>query len=152
MSETDARRLLADSDHAVLCLQNPGGGGYGVPINYVWDEKDTIYMHSASDGHKLRCVRACPQASLVVTGAAQVLPPLFSTAYESVVAQGVVEIVEDAGEKRQALELLIRKLTPGEVERGLQYIDRALESTAVLRLRISRFCGKAHRPHTGSPA
>lgn len=144
LTESDAGAMLAGSTHGVLCLQHPGGGGYGVPLNYVWDGADCLYMHCAGDGLKLRCLQANPQVSFVILGEATILPAQFSTEYESIVVQGTMEIVADTSEKRRALELLIRRLTPGEITRGMQYIDRALAATTVLRLRIREFCGKAH--------
>lgn len=152
MAEADARQLLSTSTHGILCLQAPTGGGYGIPLNYAWNEADCIFMHCASEGFKMKCIETNPLASLVVTGSSRLLPAQFSTAYESVVVQGRVDIVTDAAEKRQALKLLIHRLTPGEAARGAEYIGRALAATTVLRLRIREFCGKAHRTHTGSPA
>ena len=51
----------------------------------------------------------------------------------------------DEEEKIHALRLLIEKLTPQETHRGEQYIARAVQATAVIRLRITGICGKAHR-------
>lgn len=44
MTEQDARLLLAEATCGVLCMENIDGGGYGIPINYAWDEEDSIYF------------------------------------------------------------------------------------------------------------
>ena len=152
LNETDARQILQSGEYGVLSLQAPEGGGYGVPMNYVWDGADSLYLHCAGEGFKLCCLQAQPKASFVIIRHHNILPEKFSTAYESVILQGECNIVTDDEEKRAALMLLIRKLTPGETARGAAYIDRALAITTVLRFSINSFCGKAHRNHTGSPA
>ncbi len=152
LNETDPRLLLQSGEYGVLSLQAPEGGGYGVPMNYVWDGADSLYLHCAGEGFKLCCLQAQPKAGFVIIGSHNILPEKFSTAYESVMLQGECSIVTDDEEKRTALQLLIRKLTPGEAVKGAAYIDRALATTTVLRLSINSFCGKAHRNHTGSPA
>lgn len=151
-TEEAACHLLQHSEHGVLCLQDSDGGGYGIPLNYVWDGATHIYMHCAPEGHKLECIRLAPRATFVVTGPARILPALFSTAYESVLVHGTIGEVTDEEEKRHALMLLIRKLTPQEASRGKQYIARGIQATTVLRFSIRQICGKAHRSQTGSPA
>ena len=147
MTEQDARLLLRGATHAVLCMENIEGGGYGIPINYAWDEEDSIYFHCAASGHKLSCLQNNPRVSLVVLKAPCVLGEQFSMAYESVIVQGNVDIVNSSEEKRKALALLIQRITPQHIERGEQYINRAVDVTTVLRLKISEFSGKSHASH-----
>lgn len=54
-------------------MQEPEGGTYAVPMNYAWDGESSIYMHSAPEGHKLRCPATCPRVALVIIGAVEVL-------------------------------------------------------------------------------
>ena len=147
MPEQNARLLLREATHAVLCMENISGGGYGIPINFAWDENDSIYFHCAATGHKLRCLQNNPRVSLVVLKEPGVLGEQFSMAYESVIVQGKVGIVMQTEEKRKALTLLIQRITPQHIERGEQYIDRAIDATTVLRLTLSEWCGKSHIPH-----
>lgn len=147
MTEQDARLLLAEATCGVLCMENIDGGGYGIPINYAWDEEDSIYFHCASIGYKLRCIQNNPRVSLVVLKDPCVLGEQFSMAYESVIVQGNVDIVNEPEEKRKTLTLLIQSITPQYIERGEQYINRAIDATTVLRLKISEFSGKSHPSH-----
>ncbi|MGN1309864.1 MAG: pyridoxamine 5'-phosphate oxidase family protein, partial [Akkermansia sp.] len=107
----------------------------------------SFYFHCAGMGHKLRCIQNNPRVSLVVLKAPGVLGEQFSMAYESVIVQGNVDIVNNSEEKRKALTLLIQRITPQHIERGEQYINRAIDITTVLRLRISEFSGKSHSSH-----
>ena len=52
LDESRARELLQAGEYGVLSMATEQGG-YGVPINYVLVE-DTIYLHCAPEGRKLR--------------------------------------------------------------------------------------------------
>lgn len=47
LDQPEATELLRRGEYGILCMQRPEGGGYGVPLNYVWDEADAIYIHCA---------------------------------------------------------------------------------------------------------
>ena len=145
LPEESACQLLSENESGILCMQDTAGGGYGVPLNYVWDGAEALYMHCAGEGHKLDCLRQEPRVTFVITGSSRILPAKFSTAYESVLVHGRACIVEAENEKIRALQLLIQKLTPQEQARGGEYIARAIHATTVIRLSIERVCGKAHR-------
>ena len=53
MDEDRARELLRTSEYGVLSMADTDGTGYGIPVNYVWDGADSIYIHCAPEGHKL---------------------------------------------------------------------------------------------------
>ena len=55
LDEARARDLLAGGRFGVLSLVD-GDGAYGIPVNYVWDGDDSLYVHCAPDGRKLRCI------------------------------------------------------------------------------------------------
>ena len=57
LDQPEATELLRRGEYGILCMQRPEGGGYGVPLNYVWDEADAIYIHCAPEGRKLHCLR-----------------------------------------------------------------------------------------------
>ena len=84
LDEARARELLAGSRFGVLSLVD-GDGAYGIPVNYVWDGDDSLYVHCAPDGRKLRCIDRRDRVSFCVVGATEVCPAQFTTAYESIV-------------------------------------------------------------------
>lgn len=145
MSEPQAKHLLEEGIVAVLAMQQLGGGAYAVPMNYVWDGEAALYLHCAPEGHKLRCLSACPHVSLVITEAVKVLPAMFSTAYRSLVVQGVAHVVTAGSEKLRALALMLQKYAPDNLSAGQVYMERAVAQTTILRVDISTWCGKEHR-------
>lgn len=145
LEEHAARQLLDTAEFGTLCLQDTAGGGYGVPLHYVWDGEETLYLHCAPEGHKLDCLAAEPRACFVITGRSRILPEAFSTAYESLLLHGNVSTVTDETEKLSALRAFLTKYTPQAGERGQHFLRQAGARTAVLRFRIRFASGKTNR-------
>ncbi len=145
LDEASARRLLKEAEYGVLCLQALHGGGYGVPLHFVWNGADGIYLHCAPEGHKLECPAAEPRACFVITGHSRTLSEVFSTAYESLLLHGNVSTVTDETEKLSALRAFLIKYTPQAGERGQHFLRQAPPRTAVLRFRIRAVSGKTNR-------
>ena len=84
----EARAFEILKEGGILSMRTEeGDGAYGIPINYVWDRGNSIYIHCAPVGRKLRCIDACPNVSFCVTGHSKVIPDKFTTGYESIVLQ-----------------------------------------------------------------
>ena len=79
LTEAEARGLLAAGEYGVLSMCD-GGEAYGIPVSYVWDGAESLYIHCAPEGRKLRCVAASPRVSFCVTGPTHVVPERFTTA------------------------------------------------------------------------
>lgn len=144
LDEEDARRLLAGGEYGVLSLVD-GQDAYGIPVSYVWDGQERIYVHCAPEGKKLRCIRQNGRFSFCVVGRTNVLPGEFTTEYESVVACGTAsaEITDD--EKRKALELIVGKYSPQYRELGMKYLEKSFARTRIIRLDIASWAGKSKK-------
>lgn len=145
LDEPSARRLLKEAEYGILCMQALHGGGYGVPLHFVWDEADAIYLHCAPEGRKLECLAAEPRACLVITGKKHILPKAFSTAYESLLLHGEVSPVTGAEEKHATLRAFLQKYTPESGERGEHFLQHTAARTVVLRFRIISASGKTNK-------
>lgn len=88
LDEARAFEILKEGEFGILSMRTENGdGAYGIPLNYVWDRGNSIYIHCAPVGRKLRCIDACPNVSFCVTGRSKVIPDKFTTGYESIVLQ-----------------------------------------------------------------
>lgn len=47
LEKEKAISLLKNGEYGVLSMQDEENGAYGVPINYVWNKKNSIYIHCA---------------------------------------------------------------------------------------------------------
>ena len=66
MPEDKAYQLLQEGEYGVMSMITPEGMPYGIPINYVWDGNDSLYIHCAPEGKKLRCLQSSPQVSFAI--------------------------------------------------------------------------------------
>ncbi len=142
LNEQAAIELLSGGEYGVLSLQAEAGGGYGIPINYVWDGKQSVYVHCAPDGEKLRCVAVNNQVSFCVVGKTEVISEKFTTNYESIVLKCVAVQVVDDEERVRAMELLVEKYSPDFKAKGHSYIFKSISHTVIIRLEVREWSGK----------
>ncbi|MBN1142936.1 MAG: pyridoxamine 5'-phosphate oxidase family protein [Bacteroidales bacterium] len=145
MNESEAKQLLQQGEYGVLSMQNEEGRSYGIPVNYAWDGHSLLYLHCASEGHKLHCIAKNEHVSFCVVGRTRVIPDKFTTAYESIVLSCTAQLVTDDTERMKALELLLDKYSPDDKTAGMQYARQSLSLTAVICLDINQWSGKTKR-------
>jgi nitroimidazol reductase NimA-like FMN-containing flavoprotein (pyridoxamine 5'-phosphate oxidase superfamily) len=141
LDESRMKELLLTGEYGVLSTTSIDGFAYGIPLSYAY-QNEIIYFHSAMEGHKLDNITAYPLVSFCIVGNTEVAPSAFTTGYESIIVFGIIEIVEVDDEKRTALRLIVKKYSPGYVEDGDAYIERAIHKTKVLKLTIKKITGK----------
>ncbi len=144
LSEQEARAILARAEHGVLATVGSNGWPYAVPVNHVLSG-DTLYLHCALEGHKLENIGHEDRVSFCAVAEASVVPEKLTTAYESAIAFGRAAMVTDAVEKRLAMELLVKRVCGEMPPRAEEALTRAGAKIAVVRIRLERITGKAHR-------
>ena len=143
ISEQEAQELLKAGEYGVLSTVSQNCQPYGIPINYVYIG-DTIYFHSAIEGHKVDNIKENDRVSFCVVGMTEVMPKKFSTKFESVIVFGKVsEVTGD--EKQQGLLELVKKYSPNFIKEGLRYIETDGGKTRVFKISIESMTGKARR-------
>ena len=147
LDEVRAFEILKEGEFGILSMRTEeGDGAYGIPINYVWDRGNSIYIHCAPVGRKLRCIDACPNVSFCVTGRSKVIPKVipdkFTTGYESIVLQCTAHHSLHEAERMSALSLLISKYCPEHKMRGIEYANKSFHRTEIIRLDIQKVSGK----------
>lgn len=145
LEQEKAIRLLENGEYGILSMQAPEGGGYGIPINYVWDGKNSIYLHCAPEGKKLRCIESSPEVSFCIVGRTQVIPGKFTTAYESIILSCRVERLFSQEERWQALDCFLNKYSPENKTTGMKYAEKSFDRTGIIRLEILSMSGKCKR-------
>ena len=79
LEKEKAISLLKNGEYGVLSMQDEENGAYGVPINYVWNKKNSIYIHCASEGRKLHCIKRCNTVSFCIIGKTHIISNQFTT-------------------------------------------------------------------------
>ena len=142
LSVEDCAAVLRRGTSGVLALAGENGYPYAVPISYVWDG-ERLYFHCAKAGHKLDAIRREPKASFCVVDQDLVAPEEYTTHFRSVIAFGVIRILEDDRERRAAVEKLAVKYAPEDsAGRRRAAIDR--EWPALCMLEMTGEIGRAH--------
>ena len=144
LSEDQAREILARAEHGVLATLGADGWPYAVPVNHVL-AGDLLYIHCAVEGHKLENIAHVERVSFCAVASALVAPARLSTFYESAVVFGRAAVVTDPTEKLLALELLALRFCGGLTPEAVEAIATSDSRAAVVRVRIERISGKAHR-------
>ena len=145
LDEARAREILASAEYGILSMIDLDGKPYGVPVNFVWDGDDAIYFHCAPEGKKIDILECHDQVSFCVVGNVNLLPSQFTTEYESIILDCEATICTSEEERVHALELLLRKLSPHNVEIGMKYALKSLSRTCIVRLDILTWSGKAKK-------
>ena len=140
LDESRAREVLQAGEYGILSMATEQGG-YGVPINYAL-VRDTIYLHCAPEGRKLRAISADERVSFCVVGHSRVVSEHFTTEFESVIVQGRARVVEAENERRMALRAIVEKYSAEHIEEGLKAIERSIHRTAVIAVNVETFSGK----------
>lgn len=141
LNETDALSLLKNGEYGVLSMA-ANNTPYGIPLSYVWNGDDAIYIHCAPEGKKLELFRQNPVVSFCVVGRTHIISAKFTTEYESIVMQGNVVLDLSDAEKMIALELILDKYSPNDKIIGLKYAEKSFHRTAVFKIVTNSISGK----------
>ncbi len=136
----DNVEILESCTNGILSLVDGEGMPYGVPLSYVYDGENHIYLHSAVAGRKIDCINAESRCSFCVVAQDCIVPKEFTTYFRSVVVSGKINIVNDATEIRKGLIMLCDKYCPGIDP--TDEIDKFIKVVKVLRIDIECISGK----------
>ena len=136
----DAVKILNSCTNGILSLVDTDGAPYGVPISYVYDGGNHIYLHSAACGRKIDCIKADSRCSFCVVSQDNIVPEEFTTYFRSVIVAGRIKILTDAEEILHGLIMLSDKYCPGIDP--TKEIDKFRNTVKVLRIDIDSITGK----------
>ncbi len=143
MSESEVNAILSSSEYGSLAVLSANGYPYAVPVNFVVLD-GCVYIHSAKDGAKIRAVEGNSKASFTIVHKHEVLPAKFTSSYESVIAFGTVDIVDNDQKKIEVLTAFIQKYSSEFFEKGVNYVNADHSRTALLELKIQHVTGKSN--------
>lgn len=141
LSQEESICILQQASSGTLALLGDNGYPYAVPISFVYSD-GKLYFHSALSGHKIDAIRNCNKASFCVIELDDVKPEKYTTFYRSVIVFGRICIVEDEGEKVEAIKLLGDKYYPNHDEALQKEVESGLSRMLAIRLDIEHLTGK----------
>ena len=145
----EALAVLDSAEYGVLSLVNSQGKPYAVPVSFVRDD-DHLIFHCATEGRKLDGIRHQPVVAFCTVGHTKILPGQFTTEYESVLIEGIAEIIENEQQKIDDLLKLCKKYATDDSDAIDRMIDQYLHRTVVVKIRMTAITGKANRYCAGN--
>lgn len=142
-SEQLATQLLLSGEYGVLSMYNEEYGAYGIPMSYVWDGKDSIYIHCAPDGRKLLFIDENNLVSFCIVGKTNVISDKFTTEYESIILECEASRSLKEEERLYALSLILDKYSPKDKIVGMKYAKKSFGRTEIIRLDVNKWSGKS---------
>ena len=113
LAKEECIRILKEEKRGVIAVCGDGGYPYAVPINFYYDEQaETVYFHSAKEGHKIDAIRNCSKVCFTVWDKGVPKEGDWSYYVKSVIAFGRAEELEDGEEKYEKLRLFGLKYYP----------------------------------------
>ena len=145
LTDEETLRLFREAEYGVLSVIDEENMPYGVPMSFALCDY-AIYFHcSAAGGKRISSIRHCRNASFTVIDHTKLLPQEFATLYMSGITYGTIDIVQDEMEKRKGIEAILHKYSPDFIEKGMTYIDHAIDKIYVLKLEIEKMTGKGRK-------
>lgn len=151
------------SRYGILSMIDADKISYGVPVSIVRD-KNTLYFHSAKEGRKASILKRSPNVSVVFVGdvkvpenftkeeldefaqdeskAAVFISSVFTTEYESAIVTGKVVLVDDEGEKVNAMRLICDKYASSKMGYFDIAIKAGLNKVDVYKIEIENITAK----------
>lgn len=139
LSAEETEKILRNCKYCVMAVSGDNDYPYAVPLNYVCDGT-SVYIHSASQGHKIDSLKRNPKCSLCIVDKDDVMPEEFTSYFRSVIAFGTACFVESTDEKIAALRLLGDKYSPGIDPE--EEIARFIKTVCIIRIDIDSVTGK----------
>jgi hypothetical protein len=117
------------------------GFPFVVPVHFVHRE-GRIFIHSARAGRKIEMLRRNPRVCVEIDELLGLKPAEkacdYGTRFRSLIAFGRARILEEAADKRRALELFMEKYAG----RSFEFSERDIEKVAVIEIRVEKLTGK----------
>lgn len=145
----DLLGIIAQCDVCRLGLYD-GQMPYIVPMNFGYTYENgqlLIYLHGAKKGRKMSILENYPKVCFEMDLSLQLLegprPCDYTLLYKSIMGEGLVERVEDYGQKVYALEQIMRKYAP---DKTFDFTPARVNAIEVLVLKVESMTGKASKP------
>lgn len=142
ISKESAYDVIRNSEYGFLATVSEDGSPYCIAVSHALVGND-IYFHCAREGHKIDNIVRDSRVCFSAVGKTNILPEKFTVEYESAVAFGRAEFLEEREEKLSAILKICEKYTPQQMENAEVYARKEIDAMHICRIRIEHITGKA---------
>lgn len=140
---TDPNHIEAIFKLSIVCRVafNDSPAPYIIPMNYGYHD-NKLYLHTANLGHKLDLIKQNNNVGFVIENRLEMVQGNNGTTmkYQSIVGQGIIEVIQSADEKQKALKYLIEH----HGGKFAQHSEKSLASVTMLVINITKLTAKAN--------
>ena len=141
LTQEESLALIDENQFAILCLNDPAGRPYGVPLDYV-RQGDALYFHGSKEGRKVSSMQEHPWGCAVIIGENEIVPQRFGRKYKSVIVEGGIELIDEPEIKRQVMTWVVKRKSPDYIEKGQSVIEKMLDRVLVYKMSMETVSGK----------
>lgn len=141
-NDPDFLNYVLDNAEVIFLAMNDGEYPCCLPLNFARSGA-SLYIHSAPEGHKLDLLRRDSRVAFATAVDISIQTQKSTTWYKSVCGRGRACIVEDAAEKRTALDLISDRY---RAQCKKPASPAAVKRVAIIRIDIENMTGKRHLP------
>ncbi|MGZ7160061.1 MAG: pyridoxamine 5'-phosphate oxidase family protein [Methanobacterium sp.] len=117
---------------------------YIIPMNFAFKD-DNLYLHSASEGRKIDILNVnnniCFEVDIKSEVVKSEIPCKWGMKYYSVIGSGKAQFIENIGQKKRALNIIMQKYCENNLE-SFEYSKSALAKTTVIKVELKEITGK----------
>jgi hypothetical protein len=143
MHMAECERLLLEGEYGFLATVGKDGYPYTIALNFVYLNKK-IYFHCAKEGQKIDNIDFNNKVCFSIVGDTGTLENRFSRSYESAVVFGRALLVEE-DERADVMIKLVKKYSPEKLDKGIDYIKKALDKIKIFSIDIDHVSGKSNK-------
>ena len=127
---------------------NDDGEVYILPLNFGWEKKEdtyVLYFHGAKEGRKIDLIGKNPKVGFEMDRGYSLRPGEIggecTASFQSIIGNGVVEMVEDKDEKIHGLTLIMNH---NAGPKAWTFSEPMLQAVAVFRMTVEKMSCKEH--------
>jgi nitroimidazol reductase NimA-like FMN-containing flavoprotein (pyridoxamine 5'-phosphate oxidase superfamily) len=142
ITDTDAIASVIRKSTVCRLAMSDDGQPYVLPMSFGYKD-GAVYFHCAPEGRKIDIIRKNPRVCIefdvdcrLKTGDSACQWGFY---FQSAIAFGVAAFIEDAAEKRAALDIIMRHYS----SEAFTYPDSAIDKIVVIRVAVTELTGKA---------
>ena len=135
--------IITSCSTCYLGMASKTGEPYVLPMNFGYDGKDII-LHSAPEGRMIDLLRENPKVCITFLLGEELkwqnveVGCSYRMKSKSVIAEGIVEFIDDIDQKTECLHLLMKNYS----DREFKFSEPAVRNVAILRMKIEKLSAK----------
>jgi len=137
--------IILKCDVCSLSMVDQNNQPYVLHMNFGYEEQ-TVYFHGSQEGRKIDVLKNNPEVCIAFSSdhdlrwVNEEVACSWGMRYRSVLIYGKVEFIEDADEKVNALNIIMKNYT----DRDFSYSIPAVRDVMIMKVKIDRIDGRTY--------